>query len=186
MKLTDVQTGDCFIERVEFNLFNFETWLAPFIRFFINLERWFKKKKRCSRNHSGDFEWINGELWVWEARAKGYTKRLASSKFDKLKEKNVDVLRPMFPFNRETWVKAGENMEGKPYDWAGTLFFHLVYQISNKWLRKEVQTNSFFCNSSTGYRYYISTMFTVFKDWYKIDTEDLWKSKLFFKIKQSQ
>lgn len=165
-----------FISYKKFNILNWRTYLAPFIR----LATYFKGRGlhglKTKFHHCGV---VIGNQ-VIEALAEGVVVRTVEDI-----EKDYDIIQYLdvsFEYNKygfEQWCFA---QVGKKYDFSGVMFHKLIYQMFGIWLRKE-ESKKVDCTFFAKGFYLFARINEEFRNYEKFDPQDfvrLWRSKKMF------
>jgi hypothetical protein len=168
--------GDIVFVRNEFRINDPGTYMAPFIRNFINKVDDVYHLPEIYYNHCGNICEENGVIYIYEA---GWNKIKKSPEVIKTewnnwvkarKQGHFLVKTPDFLFNTEIYRERLVRSLGKPYDFKSVIIFQPIRLLSFRklWLGKtgEEALGSFYCNKLSAWAYGIH-------DWYKIDPEEL-------------
>ena len=108
-------------------------YIRFFILFFINFKyittlQW---GRICWYHHIASLVEEDGVLYVYEAVSPVYRNSGPWEEYKRSKSiKAFLLLRPNFNFDPETVTRAANTMVGKPYDYWGTCFLQLFYNLS--------------------------------------------------------
>ena len=176
--------GDAILLNESFNLWKINTWLNPFVKFFINL--WHKKNKQAYVNysHAGIVAEYQGKLYMWEAVKDGFIPTLPI--YERLKGVDHLILRPHFTIIDSQINDLCLKMEGTPYDYEGVTISSLFHQFTNETFWIELAPNSqgkkMYCIEAVCY-IYNKTDSNLFQNWFATDQKDLYFNKNFQHIK---
>lgn len=172
------KTGDIILEYTPFNWKNIWTYIPACIRFFQGL---YTQGLYCPYNHVAIIVKIHEQYYVFESVANGVIYRRYKDFMKDTDNKNLLYLRPKFSFDDEIVKKKALENVGKKYDYAGTLFFQLIQQITDervdlspKDIKKQIER--FYCSEFVAYLFNQGTNGVAYKDFSNIDPEDLYES----------
>jgi len=163
-----------------FNIKNVNTWLNPFVKFFINIWNKTNGTPYVSYSHSGIIANHNGELYFWEAVSKGFipTKPIR----ERFKGQEILVLTPDFDYDPTFIDVICLQLEGTPYDYEGVLVSQSIHQLTNERVWVEINKNNyskkFYCIEVCCYIYNIINE-KIFTKWYECDQKDVFFEKNF-------
>jgi hypothetical protein len=168
--------GDCILLDEPFNLWNVNTWLNPFVKFFINLWHKVRGIKYVDYSHALIVADYQGKMYAWEAVANGFvpTKPIE----DRLKGVDHVVLRPRFFINESKINLECQKLEGTPYDFEG-VFNQLEYRVTTNWrfVNEQNYAKKFYCTEVIAYIYFQVNDFP--KDWFKWSQKEFYFSPYF-------
>jgi hypothetical protein len=158
------------------------TYMAPFIRGFINEFDKTEGLPNLYFNHSGNLHEEDGGLYIYEAGYNIVKKRgeVIKTEWEKWKRERDQgkyvVMTPGFYFDPYIYSKRLKESLGKPYDFATVLIYEPVKILTWKkmWIgpKGEKALKRFMCSKLSGYSYQLP-------DWEKIDPQELFYNYLF-------
>lgn len=155
-----LKVGQVGLIRTPFHLLKIRTYLSVLIRFF----------NKTKYNHVFIITDINGKLFVCETDkiviATPIEKRLSGKKFI-IKELNI-VLPSISDHAHEYLGSVG-------YDYRGTMFDQLIYQLFKVWIgrTKEKADKKMYCSEYVARVINKASGGKLFPDWWKITPKDL-------------
>jgi hypothetical protein len=168
--------GDTILLNEPFNLWNVNTWLNPFVKFFINLWHKVRGVAYVDYSHALIVADYQGQMYAWEAVANGFvpTKPIEQ----RLKGIEHLILRPRFFINESKVNLECQKLEGTPYDFEG-VFNQLEYRVTTTWrfVNEQNFAKKFYCTEVIAYIYFQVNEFP--KDWYKWSQKEFYFSPYF-------
>lgn len=170
------QHGDTIVIHNPFVWTDLTTYLAAIIRYFT----------KSYYNHSESIVEIKGELYSFGALANGYTQRSMNDFLEGKKLTDLLILRPKFDYNKETFTTTAISFIGRKYNYEGTLFCQLIYQVTKErlWVGAilyKKATRRLYCSEACACLYFVSG-FEDMKNYYKTDPNELVMSSEFDKF----
>lgn len=162
METIDFKTGDLVFFRDSLS-WNPMSWLATLIRFFA----------RVKYNHVGIVVFDSGDFCIVEAIGRGIVKR---SLTDRLKGRKVKIRRQKQPI--PTINGRALSMVGTEYDFAGLLWYQLIFQVSGEWVgykSPEKAARKFYC-------YEFAAWCVGWSQWWMVNPKEFLNSDLFTDI----
>jgi len=182
------EIGDIILLNEKFDIKKVNTWLNPFVKFFVNL---WNLGDYINYSHCGIVAMYEGELYFWESVKDGFLP--TESVYTRFKgiENDILILRPNDYLTREQRDKINSicwDIMDRDYDYHGVLLLQYVYTISNRmlWLGKKDYDYSkkFYCVESVCYIYNkLSNKY--FTNWAKCSQKDLYLSNHFQHLKHT-
>jgi hypothetical protein len=165
------------------------TYMAPFIRGFLDIQDIKFGIPPIFYNHNGNIVEEDNDLWIYEAgyntkKKKGEVIRTQWDEWVAHRNQGKYLIQyPTFQFDPHEYKKELNSVLGKPYDFNSVLIFEPIKLMTYKtiWLGKkgEKATNSFYCSKLASRAYYKATNSKLFTNWYKIDPAELFYLGLF-------
>lgn len=169
---TQLQTGDILLFYTRFNWKKPITYLSAAIRFFA----------RVKYNHAAVYikNWNVG--FVNEAVGRGVISEIASHRMKNVEVKIRRLKDPYYTPGSEIAKKANSVLGYTRYDFLGTLWYQLLFQLSGKrfWLGPENKNESMkrmYC-----YEYAAWVHDIAYPDWWKVDLDEVIKGKQAFTV----
>jgi hypothetical protein len=172
--------GDVILLNEPFKISKINTWLNPFVKFFINLWHKVNKTAYVDYSHVGIVAMYEGKLHLWESVKDGFL----PTELIETRLSGVDhlILRPHFPINTDAINNICAEIYATEYDYEGVTISQLFHQVTNRlvWLKIGQQNYSkkLYCVESVCY-IYNRIDYNLFPEWWAVDQKDLYFSKYF-------
>ena len=183
------KVGDIVLLNEGFNLRNINTWLNPFVKFFVNL---WNLGEYINYSHCGIVAMYEGQLYFWESVKDGFLPTFpAYQRFENI-QNDILILRPKADLSIKDIDKINKyciELYDRDYDYEGVILLQLVYTLTNRlfWLgsNKKDYSKKLYCVESVCY-IYNKLSDKYFINWAKCSQKDLYLSNHFQHYKHTE
>jgi len=130
---------------------------------------------RSKFNHIGTVVRENNTIWVYEAIAKSYVRRLLRDSIEK-DCLQVIVKRPNFSFDAFSMITEHDLLLGTKYD-TPSIFFSLLHSLFGGWLGSR-NVKRVYCSEAAAYVF--NELTGLFPDWFKTSPDEFAENEVLF------